>query len=260
MSRKSGDLFEYSITHHLITVYNLKFTDDYSKDKFANWRSRLQVRYFDLPFIDEFTMYDKIRLCRDTEGHAGDSSDVELHSDRELLPISFKNNNISIKHPRAGSIQDHLIKQTMYKQKYNDINDKYYKLFTDSAISTFKSIPAELKLKMYNDFTSLLVGILSTDPLSCRSLFQFCIGIRCRHQLIIKNEKNKVNIFKYKPVNFNKAQIKRLSENSFKLTVGKTTIKFRIHNASSRITPNLSLKYDVTPDNVNDLFDELTFE
>lgn len=261
-SRSSGERLEFSVTCHLIEVYGLEFYDTYSSNKYTKWKKTYEPMKLPMPYIDEFTNYNKIRLCKDTDGCTGNSSDIELHNDTELLPISLKNNNISIKHPRCGSMHKHMSerKKTAYKEEYKDINAEYLRIFNEGDITTFKEINASVKSEMYKAFRDLLIKILLESAESCRLLFQFCIGTTYSHQFIIKYEKNEIRIFKYRELDFDHVKIKKISDNTFHMTVSGITLKFRIHNASSRITSNLSLKYDVTPVDIDSLFEELNFD
>ncbi len=257
MSRQSGEEFEYVIARYLKETYRYEFFDKYSENKYKKWTSVFEYNEPDFPFIDEFADYDKIKFCKDTEGCIGNSSDIELHNDKEWVPLSLKNNNLSIKHPRCSSIHNHISKQNKkkYIDGYKKINDHYYKLAIDNGFTKFNEFDDRDKTQMYMDFKKLLMDICKQSISTCKSLFEFCIGITHTHQIIVKRVGDNIICMRYKPITLDKICIRNVSYNTFILSISDISLKFRIHSASSRVTNILSLKYDVTPVDVNELFD-----
>lgn len=260
MSRKSGDEFEYLITRYLIETYDYSFFDKYSETKYNKWSNLFEYIEPNFPlFLDEFASYDKIKLCKDSDGCIGNSSDIELHNEVEWVSISLKNNNLSIKHPRCSSMQNHISNKYkgVYAAKYKRINDTYYQLALKTNLSKFSDFSDEDKNNLYTQINNLLIETCKKSILTCKLIAKFCIGTTHTHQIIIKNQNNAITCMKYKPMIFDRAIIKNISYNTFILVVSNIALKFRIHTASSRITPTLSLKYDVTPVNADDLFNIL---
>ncbi len=257
MSRISGEVFEYIVTRFLKETYNLSFYDSYSAAKYKKWQSKFTYEEPKMPFIDEFVSYNKIRLCLDTDGCNGNSSDIELHNDLEWVPISLKNNNISIKHPRCNSMHNHMSEsfQQTYIDKYNKINDKYFLLAESKGYTKFTDYSGAEKKQMYSELKGVLMNMCRKSPISCKKIFEFCIGICHTKQIIIKQSKKQIECLKYKPINLQKVKITDISYNTFCINISGIDLKFRIHSASSRITSKLSMKYDVTPVNIDDLFE-----
>lgn len=262
MSRLSGEIFEYTIARFLKETYNLSFYDIYSSKKYNKWQRKFPYKEPNMQFIDEFTSYDKIRLCPDTDGCKGSSSDLELHNKFEFVPISLKNNNLSIKHLRCSSIYNHIVPnlQKEYMNKYSTLNDMYFQLAQENNYALFKDFSESEKNSLYSDLKGVLFNVCKKSAESCKRIFEFCIGIHHTRQIIIKQTKGIIELYKYKPLNLQQIKIKNLSDSSFLLTISGISLRFRIHSASSRITKKLSMKYDVKPEDMDSLFEKIENE
>jgi len=259
MSRDSGDFFEYQVTQWLLDNYEIKLDNQATCVKYNKWKAKYKYVPIALPTIPEFDNYDKLRLCADKEGCDGNNADIMLSGDNALLPISLKNNNFSIKHPRCNAIHKHLVPslQDKYISAYKELNDKYYKLARKKGYETFDAFLPEEKKEMYIDFRFLLYDMCSKSRKTCINIFMFCIGVHNKNQLTITKKNNTITVRKYKKLDMQKIKVKLISYTSFYLKVGDVCLIFRIHSASKKITPTLSLKYDVKPENINALFEEI---
>lgn len=259
-SRQSGECFEYSITKFIITNFKPKFYDDKSMLKFIKWEKDYVYKRPNMPIIDEFNKYTKIRLCTDKEGCSGSNADIILCNNTDSLALSLKNNNLYIKHPRANSMQLIQPLQSIYLDKYNILNDKYYQMAMENKYNAFSDFPKEEKTKMYFKFITLLYDFYKNSHQSCINIFKFCLGVYDTNQIIIKQKNDIIECLKYRNIDYTSIiTIELLSYNSFYINIAGIGLKFRIHNASSQITKNLSLKYSVDPINVDMLlFNEYT--
>lgn len=262
MSRLSGEIFEYTIARFLKETYSLSFYNIYSSKKYNKWQKKFPYKEPNMQFIDEFTNYEKIRLCPDTDGCKGSSSDLELHNKFEFVPISLKNNNLSIKHPRCSSIYNHLVPSLRkeYTNNYSTLNDMYFQLAQENNYASFKDFSESEKNSLYSDLKGVLFNVCKKSAESCNKIFEFCIGIHHTRQIIIKQTKGIIECYRYKPLDLKQIKIKNLSDSSFLLTISGIGLRFRIHSASSKITKKLSMKYDVKPEDIDALFEKIENE
>jgi hypothetical protein len=188
--------------------------------------------------------YTKIKINSDNDGRLGNSNDITLYNgDDKSLGISIKNNNLSIKHPRAGSLSK-LFKNSDYNKKYNNLNDSWYNGFVKSDIEKFNECEKSSKMDMYNDFVQLLVQELSKYESNIINIINFCVSIYTDY--ILLKCKNRIRCYKNTIIHSKNFNVVKKSPNTFLIITDSYTIKFRLHTASSKVTKKLSLKYDVS--------------
>jgi len=261
-SRLNGDIFEFSFYHYLVTQHGYTFFDEWSESKYTKLCQKIQPskihcidsknRYANkvsycmdrledsLPF--NLSDYNSMKLLRDL---ANTSNDLELRNTitNKSLGISLKNNNLSLKHPRARSFGNLL--DAEYTKQYIELNDSWYAGFEEVQAETFSECRKSSISSMYSDFTSLLKKHIVTCD--ARSLANYCCSIVDTDYIIKRNKNGTFTTYQ------NKIDIERLSinvipvsDNTFHVKLSNNLVlSFRIHTASKRVTKMLSLKYDV---------------
>lgn len=219
----------------------IKFFNEQSEHRYKQLALKSAGGQYDIQLPECIT--DKeisaLQINADHAGIAGDSSDIILHcSDGIILPISLKYNNLSIKHPRPNSLKCCNLPDQYYSE-FKELNDKWYKNFSDSGYCVFSEVSKSDKFKMYRQFNELVLKhIVSIDQVV--ALFKFCTSID-QYLLVYEPKRGVLNYYR----------IKDSSSTDLPVLVSDTTFKtgilsFRLHTASKSITPTLSLKYDVT--------------
>jgi hypothetical protein len=203
-----------------------------------------------------------IRLVPDSEGKNGNTNDIELYDAAQMFicGLSVKHRNLSLKHPRAGSIGNHIgadvgnIKANLYVTHYTKLNLKWYEELSKNT--AFRDVDNAIIYKMYGEFINLLFNTLKNNHKSIVQLLKFCLSIDDRLQYLVVFDKCISIMEKIKLTKCRKYRIRK-EPNRLVITIGDIIIYMRIHTASSNITKTLSLKYDVTCDNIDKLYQML---
>lgn len=264
----------YSLEYSIIAIFNiLELNNDNKKisslkkqfnklelnEKMLFLNKGLKIINY---FINTFDDIIDIKFSSPNDGKNNSSADLFIILKNKTIPISLKNNNISIKHQRPNKFYSHCrLDKTheialIYINKYNEINNKLYlkykkyKLFSNIKNKEIIYYPFILLIK---NFIKYYYKYLNFD-----NLLNFIFGEN--NNIIITSLKNNILIYKFNKIEkickikiyeikYNSLQIDFLSKNK------KYTIKMRIHNASSKITNKLSLKLDTTYLNIKDNID-----
>jgi len=247
-SRLNGDIFEFSFYHYLVTQHGYTFFDEWSETKYTKLRQKtppskrhnISTLEDNLPF--KLSDYNSMKLLRDL---ANTSNDLELCNtiSGKALGISLKNNNLSLKHPRARSFGNLL--DAEYVRQYEELNNSWYAGFEEVQAETFSECRKSSISSMYNDFTSLLKKHIVAC--NAQSLVNYCCSITDTNYIIKRNKNGTFTTYQNK-IDIGQLSINVIpvSDNTFHIKLSNNLVlSFRIHTASKRVTKMLSLKYDV---------------
>jgi hypothetical protein len=205
-------------------------------------------------------------ISSDHDGKKGIVSDVIIHGEGSTTGISCKRNNFSIKHQRPQALYKQLGLSDMdtqeYKTRYASIMNDFYKMCCENGWVYFKDVPVEKKQELYRNVNTLVMKtIISANAEQKTALLNYLIS-RDDHGyvLYVGQQDNDVRLYRY---NWGDVmQIKSVDwkdiETASTILVETDTIKIslRLHNASSRITKVVSLKYDTSIINIHDIRQE----
>ncbi len=270
-SRKSGDKFEFTIINYLekknITCYD-QFTQN-KKDKLLNkCASTLEIDLQLDKFYDAYLHNKNLntyKLASDIDGQQCKSADIILYDDENnIYPISCKYNNISIKHQRPSSLYKQLALSEslslLFKKEYNDCissiynNLKIYKKFLD--------LPKNLKNNLYSQIIDLVYQYLVKISLVSTNVYRFYNFLISTDTIIIGYDfrKKNLNIYELKNLDIpTQFIINKRKSNYLDIEFNNgIKISMRLHNASSIISKNISLKFDTKILNMDVLFKKTT--
>lgn len=272
-SRKSGDVFEYSVVEYFLEI-GLKFYDDKSQTKFNKLKDKiddkckvidkrqLQTIFNDIGLDD----YNKIKFTTDNDGKKGNVSDIELYDKKNNhIGFSCKVNNISVKHQRPSALYKQCSlndKDTdKYKKQYKEVNDKWFGKINE--LGTFDKIEQNEKNNLYKDFNKLTKKYLEKlNKEQVGNFYSFLIQYKQIYVLKHDTKKNQIILHNYIETPIPKKIISaKINDNHITINFdNEINIDLRLHNASKRITKSLSLKYDTKLLNSEKLFTTKIFE
>lgn len=195
---------------------------------------------------------NEFELLSDNNGKKSDVTDILI---KPNIRLSIKNNKIYNKSHRPSAfgkqagLDDY--NKFLYDYAYSEIIDRFWNMYKFHSI--FKTIGSEnIKNELYEpiyELTIIFLHLLSKDEINY--YYQFLTGIEPHYQCI--NMPDKVLIYDYTNFNFkpDKIKIRRTIHNY--LIIDFTCLKsneissisMRLHTASSKITKNISIKFDV---------------
>lgn len=256
--RESGDQLEVALCI-LLDSLQLKCTTPEKRDKlYACYNNINQTNG-----INQITLRSAVSsilpndpthfyMTQDNDGTRGITSDIYVCNTTTSIGISCKRNNLSIKHQRPRALIQHLMlsKETEleYKTEYDKLIGNFYNTANTAKHILFNQV-GESKHKLYSDINELACKYISAAADENKlHLIKFMLSANEKNSFILHyNDKKK---------SFKVCQLAKSIDTieSFNVTCVKTnyleiecnTIKFvlRIHNASSRITKEVSVKYD----------------
>lgn len=195
----------------------------------------------------------QIHLNADNEGVRGNVSDITITTGTKILNLSIKNNKIYEKSHRPPSfgVQAGLDDMTRgeYESTYKQIIGEIYDMY--KHLERFNQIQShEIKSQIYEPIYKLttdFIELMDMDEVAV--YFHFIIGTGAFYQCI--NTKNQVIIYdRTQPiddpigVNCSRNRYGHLCLEFFFEFRDPIIINMRLHTASSRITKNISLKFD----------------
>lgn len=196
-----------------------------------------------------------IERFHDSAGKKSDVTDIQLKGIVDVLNISVKSNHLAVKHQRPGSlIQQFGIPKgsnddIQYRNEYQELNQ----IFHDEA----KKINPEAKLfneleeikedYIYKPICSKVAEKINTygeKSQHSKDFQEFLIGKTDFIKIVVYS--NKVIILQFNNLpKSNRMTAVRSSSNYVNVNFHNgIKVKMRLHTASSRITSNLSLKFD----------------
>lgn len=280
-SRRSGDVFEYHIIMYLelSRVLHLdkntlqkrnKLLEKYDKNNKTSVKERIKIfKLLNKCLTGEIMKKQNIKyykLTNEYEGVNGIVADIVLYDqEHNIYPISCKHNNVSIKHQRPSNLDKQLQlddeTSCLFRLEYKKVNDDLYNDIKQYHL--FSNVPKEQKNLLYNRVNDLVMKHINfSNEYNVKSLYSFLLSVD--ETFIVKYDNKVKEITMYDNVNvqkpFNIVAIKN-SYNSLLIGFDNGIILIlRLHNASSKITTTLSLKYDTTVVNANDIFNTYVFK
>jgi len=225
-------------------------------------------------------------LTKDNDGKKGITSDIKIFdsSNANIISISCKRNNHSLKHQRPSALPKHLQLSdeltSKYKDEYKTITQHFYKDCNVNQIALFKDCDPENKTKLYKDVNELVATYLSKATYEQKLAYiKYLLSMNDENLYILhySDRTKKANLYKYNTANTPNAvntanaaktanstktssdepqsiDVSTKDNNYIVIKWNNLTIQMRLHNASSRITKSVSLKYDTTILNFNEAF------
>lgn len=241
----------------------------YTREKMTKWQSLYSSSSIpdNMPHLTDFEKaYDQLEvnfslplefeLANDSRQ---DTTDLSIYNQDKVINISLKNNNTKLKHQRPKAlhkqVQLSLDQTNQFQREYQQINDHYYNLWTQqSNITLFKDLDPSQKQELYDAILDLTIKWLQKDPKYIRNYIHFVTPrTSSQSHVLCWNPDSRcfTLIHKKVPNNLtydNPDDYKVWKESTFLYISFKNefTLKIRIHNASSRITKTLQIKYDTT--------------
>lgn len=279
-SRSSGDIFEYHVVHSLellgIKPFNettkkrrQDLLDAYDKHNQESIAERIKIN----KLLDKFIVYCRTlhnrpfihyRLNTDNMGKQGIVSDVVIVDDmKNDISLSCKKNNLSLKHQRPSNLDSHLqldeALSTAYREKYKNVNDTLHKEI--QAFKTFKDIPYDKKEKVYGCINKLVIETLQeASQTHVARLYEFIVSVEKKLVLLYDSSARQLKVYNYLLQDIPKSMEVTSKNNNYvciKFDNG-LLVQMRLHNASSRITKSLSIKYDTKICNMEEVYHSTT--
>lgn len=246
-SRKNGDNLEYSLITLLInkgyTFYNNNSHNRFKKLQNKCCNTPCKLDNLKIPFDAE--KFNYIKIMKDTAGCIGNSNDIEVYDKEKKtkIGISLKYNNMSIKAPRANSMGKCMPQE--FTDEYLKLNAEWYNGFVEEKIDKFKECTKSSINEIYESFIDITIPYITIK--NFLNLVTFCTSINYTDYIIHRHINGKFTVYKnnFKPRDGCSFSVVKKQSNTFLLYFDRYCLSFRLHTASSSVTPKLSLKYDV---------------
>lgn len=266
-SNLNGRLLEYYIVDKILELHSNCVKDIQSLSD--QERDRNRIIELDHHLITRFTkasiivvdwLVTKIDIKEvsrlpDTTGTKGDVTDIRIVGmDNTILNLSIKNNHKAVKHQRPGSLIQQLgfLKTSSIDETYRKELTSIYQNF-HNEIQNINPTPTlfreveDLKYPLiYRPVCSLVsktINLFSRDIEISNQYQSFLIGNTNFYKVIVND--GYVDIIEFNEIIRSSHMISTWSENyvfvDFKNGI---KINMRLHTASSRISENISLKFD----------------
>lgn len=281
-SRDNGDTFEYSVVYYL-RLHRIKSNNEYTTaktekilKKYDSQKISIRQRITQTKSIDRAFRFifgnSKIpksyELMKDRNSKKT-TADIIIYlvNDSREIHISCKHNSYSLKHQRPSNLLNQMdatkSEQKKYKKEYDSLISAYYVKFDNKGYTQFREILKKQKNRMYKNVNKLVCKYVNkAKKLYQQAWIRFLLGINTDED----SSDEDVEIIRYTLLSKKKGGIKLMSLNKMIVTnidaevkdnrilvdllddenYIQGTLNLRIHNASSSITKNLSLKYDTT--------------
>ncbi len=199
---------------------------------------------------------DYFSIASDNDGRNGIVGDIIIgNANGDIVSVSCKKNNVSIKHQRPVTLWKHLNMQDRrrieeYKRKYNKIVGRFYKYCREKRFKKFADIKGGAKVKMFREVNELVAEtLLSSSKKEVIEFMKYLLSLKEPNLYILHYSESKNIVSLYKTwFDFRDdgedLRIRVLSNTMMELTFQGVKLLLRVHNASSRILPTISLKYD----------------
>lgn len=264
-SRSSGDRFEYHVVHFL-ELSGVACLDDDTKQKRCKLLNKFDIhndtsikerivlfKLLNKCIFGHVTQRSKIthyKLTSEYEGKNGSVADIVLVDDQgDKFPISCKKNNMSVKHQRPSNLdkQLHLTDDdsSKYRLEYKQVNDEFYNKIKECG--TFNKICREIKDQLYTQVNDVVMKYINdANTTSVQAFYKFLLSVE--EKFILQYNDNAKQLTLYDNINVQqptKMVAKKKNDNYLIVECDNgVTLSLRLHNASSKVTKSLSLKYD----------------
>jgi len=266
-SNLNGRLLEYYIVDNILErhsecVIDIQSISDQERDRnrIIELDHHLITRFTKASIIVVDWLVTKIDIKEvsrlpDTTGTKGDVTDIRIVGmDNTILNLSIKNNHKAVKHQRPGSLIQQLgfLKKSSIDKTYRKELTSIYQNF-HNEIQNINPTPTlfrdveDLKYPLiYRPVCSLVsktINLFSRDIEISNQYQSFLIGNTNFYKVIVND--GYVDIIEFNEIIRSSHMISTWSENyvyvDFKNGI---KINMRLHTASSRISENISLKFD----------------
>lgn len=274
--RVTGNAFEYMVCLCL-QQRNVLPIDAKTKDKtlrLLTSSERVEDPHKGLKLEKLHSLFDSLKvvfpsatryeLNADNLGAQGDTADIVIHPCN--IKLSIKNNNSFIKHQRANKLYLQLGltygDASTFQQQYKEINDRYHKMW--AGLSKFKQVKTSDKFAMYVEINKLTMSWLKKDPVYLKRYLEFVLDSMDPNKYIIKWDARRKKMLLLQFDQLDQLHL-AAAQPTFKIRAGSfleigagdLLVKMRLHNASSRISNTLSMKYSTTIHACEDKFTRL---
>lgn len=264
-SNLNGRLLEYFIVEEILRMNEKCSVDeqtllDQERDKIKIDRVsqglKEKFKYASLAIYDWLarkSTFAKVERLPDSAGRNGDVTDVRIwdHNHTEIN-LSIKNNHRAIKHQRPGSLIQQLgfpkgsHHDKRFRKSLHKIYEQFHSVLEEPNPVYFKEVE-DLKYPLiYTPVCALISNTLNlfADSTTVSSNFQeFLIGNRGFFKLMVMD--SVIEILDFHNVKPSSYMTSKSSENYVYVDFNNgVKVNMRLHTASSRITENISLKFD----------------
>ncbi len=196
-----------------------------------------------------------IQRFHDSAGKESDVTDIQLTDNVNVLNISVKSNHLAIKHQRPGSLiqQFGISKGTeddiQYRREYEELNKMFHHKLksVNPSAKLFNEVENIKDAYIYEPICNKVAEKINTygeKSIHSSDFQSFLIGKTDFIKIIVYPTKITVLLFNNLPKS-TKMSAEMSSTNYVNVDFHNgIKVKMRLHTASSRITPNLSLKFD----------------
>ncbi len=263
-ARVVGNAMEYMVCRAL-QIRNCK-----PKDAVTNKRMVKLKRDYDIVSqrCDQSTkinlqliqVYDRLgivnghfRVNEDQRGAYGDTADVVVENigGECMYKFSVKHNNASVKHQRSNKLYMQLDMSDTdvesFRSDYKLINDTYYTKWSSMGYKRFEQCPIEEKFELYREINALTKSFLLKNKEYMHKYISFIADYDPAKRILKWDSRHhKLHVIDTACPDLENSTIDVSINDSFLcITVNsRVYVRARLHNASGRITPTLSLKYD----------------
>jgi len=182
---------------------------------------------------------------------------VVHHKDGTETNFSLKNNKLSCKHPRPTSIIGRCnFPDKEYRERIKGINDSFFSKFSDKKL--FRCVCKSDIKELYKNINNEVVrhiNMLRKEHV--KSLFKFLNGIDSS-LYIIYNTKKSVQCYDSSDIFIPTRVVTSIDGRGYIILEfnNKCYFSMRLHTAASKITKILSIKYDVTLENADIVYNK----
>ena len=281
ISDRNGRAFEYSIVNNIYDLFpevilyeNALLHQKRDKEKYVSCPKLLRDS-FDSSSIKianwlEDKLNDKSKIfyidrLSDNEAKHGDVTDIRITQGNKIINLSVKSNHDAFKHQRPETVMNQLgflvdsLEDKEYRRRLTKIKKSFLLKASelDSHATKFRELkdaqPDFIDRHLYEPIKQLIYSVYEKfgDIEHCaNNLFNFLVGTR-NYYKIVKME-DELKIYKYSSINNNITSLKpELDFRPNRILIefsNNWRFNLRLHTASSRITKNISLKFDTQKD------------
>ncbi len=232
----------------------------------GNWEKCSSKKFLRVPI--------RYNLHNDKCGIKGDTTDIDIITERrtiqnkdiiygktssstEILHISLKYNNLSIKHQRPSNLPSQLSLSQQasanYRKQYTKLNESIYQKI--KQYPTFNCVPDKNKIiKPIIDLAEDTFRKYCNSRVS-KNLLSYLTGGKVNKLILMIKDapKQDIEMYKFTPCDQTLYIVKRINDLNIQIIFGTDYIfNLRLHTASSRITKSLNFKFDTTLKNMRD--------
>lgn len=261
-SSKNGLSLEYACAHVLTTMMPLHEASSARMDILRGHFNKLTIKDKSdfmvtaniivnsiLPRLVDGTCFS---LGSDKAGQSGCVADIIIHRECGDINLSLKHNNNVVKSQRPSALAKQLgLSTNEYELAYKHVISKAFDAM--KTYPSFKEARKQVSIQnlLYRPLTDLMLQFLKSNmnAITTNKLYAFLTGEQGLIKIIANAKAHSVTIFETivdVPTTY---EVRLVSDSTIKISFafnhGKNDVfTFRLHTASSKITPQLSIKVD----------------